>query len=63
MNAEKRLGMIREALKTHQADIHLLPLHRQVIPWAARSNVDLPHRADNQVWPIWAKVKDNAKAP
>jgi peptide/nickel transport system substrate-binding protein len=63
MNAEKRLAMIREALKIHQADIHLLPLHRQVIPWAARSNVDLPHRADNQVWPIWAKVKDNAKAP
>src|SRR5688572_2346974 len=57
MNADKRLGLIREALKTHQADIHLLPLHRQVIPWAARSNVELPHRADNQVWPIWAKVK------
>jgi peptide/nickel transport system substrate-binding protein len=34
-----------------------LPLHRQVIPWAARSNVDIPHRADNQVWPVWAKMK------
>ena len=57
MNAEKRLALIRSALTTHNANIHLLPLHRQVIPWAARSNVELPHRADNQVWPIWAKVK------
>jgi peptide/nickel transport system substrate-binding protein len=57
MNAEKRLALIRRALAIHNGEIHTLPLHRQVIPWAARSNVDLPHRADNQVWPIWAKVK------
>jgi hypothetical protein len=28
-----------------------------VIPWASRANVDVPHRADNQVWPIWVKVR------
>jgi peptide/nickel transport system substrate-binding protein len=57
MNADKRLALIRRALQIHNADLHTLPLHRQVIPWAARSNVDIPHRADNWVVPIWAKVK------
>ncbi len=42
MNTEKRLALIRRALAVHNAEIHTLPLHRQVIPWAARSNVDLP---------------------
>ncbi|GIK87873.1 MAG: ABC transporter substrate-binding protein [Betaproteobacteria bacterium] len=57
MNAEKRLALIRRALEIHNAEIHHIPLHRQVIPWASRSNVDVPHRADNQVWPVWIKVK------
>jgi peptide/nickel transport system substrate-binding protein len=57
MNAEKRLALIRRALEVHNAEIHTLPLHRQVIPWAARANVDVPHRADNQVWPVWVKMK------
>ena len=33
-----------------------MPLHRQVIPWAARANVDVPHRADNWVVPYWVSV-------
>ncbi len=57
MNAEKRLALIRRALEIHNAEIHHLPLHRQVIPWASRANFDVPHRADNQVWPIWVKVR------
>ena len=31
----------------------MIPLHRQVIPWAARSNVDVVHRADNWVEREW----------
>ena len=57
MNADKRLGLIREALKVHQADIHLLPLHRQVIPWASRSNVTVVHLANNNVMPFWTTLK------
>jgi len=57
MNAEKRLALIRRALEIQRSEIYHLPLHRQVIPWAARSNVEIPHRADNQVWPVWAKMK------
>ena len=57
MSPEKRLALIRRALEIQRSEIYHLPLHRQVIPWASRSNVDIPHRADNQVWPVWAKVK------
>jgi peptide/nickel transport system substrate-binding protein len=31
--------------------VHHIPLHRQVIPWAMRSNVTAVHRADN--WLEW----------
>jgi peptide/nickel transport system substrate-binding protein len=57
MNPESRLGEIREALAAHNAEINHLPLHRQVIPWAARSNISAVHRADNQVMPYWVKIE------
>ena len=57
MNPDKRIALIRRALEIQRSEMYHLPLHRQVIPWAARSTVDIPHRADNQVWPIWAKMK------
>jgi len=56
-NAEKRLALIRRALELNKDAFHILPLHRQVIPWAARANVDTPHRADNSVFAYWTKVK------
>jgi peptide/nickel transport system substrate-binding protein len=57
MNADQRLGLVQEALLAHNAEINHLPLHRQVIPWASRSNVTVPHRADNWVTPFWTTVK------
>jgi peptide/nickel transport system substrate-binding protein len=57
MNPESRLAEIREALAAHNAEINHLPLHRQVIPWAARSNVTAVHRADNQVMPYCVKIE------
>ena len=57
MNQQERLGQIREALLAQSAQVNLIPLHRQVIPWASRSNVSVPHRADNFVTPYWATLK------
>jgi peptide/nickel transport system substrate-binding protein len=57
MNQQERLGQIREALLAQNAQVNLIPLHRQVIPWASRSNVSVPHRADNFVTPYWATLK------
>jgi peptide/nickel transport system substrate-binding protein len=37
--------------------VHHIPLHRQFIPWAARSNVTVVHRADNWLEVAWVTVK------
>ena len=55
----KREALIKAAMKEHNDQVHHIPLHRQFIPWAMRSNVDAPHRADN--WLEWAWVKIDAK--
>jgi peptide/nickel transport system substrate-binding protein len=57
MNEKERLSQIREALLAQNAEVNLIPLHRQVIPWAGRSNVTVPHLANNNVMPYWATVK------
>ncbi|HVO89874.1 MAG TPA: ABC transporter substrate-binding protein [Casimicrobiaceae bacterium] len=57
MNPDARLRMIQEALMAHNTEINHLPLHRQVIPWATRSNVTAIHRADNFVIPYWIKMQ------
>jgi peptide/nickel transport system substrate-binding protein len=50
----KREQLIKAALKEHNEQVHHIPLHRQVIPWASRSNVNVFHRADN--WLEWSWV-------
>ena len=57
MNAAERLDLIHQAFLAHNAEINHLPLHRQVIPWASRSNVSVQHRPDNGVIPMWATLK------
>jgi peptide/nickel transport system substrate-binding protein len=54
---KKREEIVKAALREYQAQTHLIPLHRQVIPWAARQNVNLVHRADNWLEVPWATVK------
>ena len=55
-NPEKRKAIVTEALLAHKNEFNNLPLHRQVIPWATRSNVKVVHRADNWVEASWANV-------
>jgi peptide/nickel transport system substrate-binding protein len=47
----KRKELILAALTEWKEQVHTIPLYRQVIPWAARSNVSVVHRADNYL--IW----------
>jgi peptide/nickel transport system substrate-binding protein len=54
---KKREALIKAALKEYTSQVHLIPLHRQVIPWAARANVDVVHRADNWLEWRWVTVK------
>jgi peptide/nickel transport system substrate-binding protein len=55
-NPEKRKKLIAQALAEHNAQIHHVPLHRQVIPWAMRDNVRVVHRADNWMETQWVYV-------
>jgi len=51
----KREALIKAVIKEHNEQVHHIPLHRQFIPWATRTNVEVVHRADN--WLEWAWVK------
>ena len=53
---KKREQLIRAALTEWKEQVHTIPLHRQVIPWAVRSNVSLVHRADNYVVMQWVTI-------
>jgi len=55
MNAEKRKTIVWDAIKEHNAQLHHVPLHRQMIPWAMRSNINVVHRADNVL--NWESVR------
>ena len=43
----KREQLIKAVLREHAEQVHHIPLHRQVIPWAMRSNLTAVHRAGN----------------
>lgn len=53
----KREQLIRSIFREHNEQVHHIPLHRQVIPWAMRTNVDAVHRADNWLEWRWITVK------
>ena len=52
----KREQLIKAAMREHNEQVHHIPLHRQVIPWAMRSNVTAVHRADNWLEWRWVQV-------
>ena len=53
---EARQAAIREALRLYREDVPHIPLHHQMIPWAMRSNLSIPHMANNQPYWRWAKM-------
>lgn len=55
-DAKKREGLIKAAMREYKEQVHVIPLHRQVIPWAARSNVNVVHRPDNWLEVQWVTV-------
>jgi len=55
-DVEKRKALIKKAFKRQAEQVHYIPLHRQFIPWAARSNVTVVHRPDNWLELRWVTV-------
>lgn len=56
-DAARREQLIKAAFREHAEQIHHIPLHRQVIPWAMRTGVDAVHRADNWLEWRWISVR------
>jgi peptide/nickel transport system substrate-binding protein len=54
---DKRKALIKQVFLAHNEQVHHLPLHRQFIPWAARQNTTVVHRADNWLETKWVTVK------
>ena len=54
---DKRKAMIKLAFKREEEQVHYIPLHRQFIPWASRSNIEVVHRPDNWLEWQWVVVK------
>ena len=55
-DAKKREELIKAALREWREQVHTIPLHRQMIPWAARTNVSVVHRADNWLEVPWVVI-------
>jgi peptide/nickel transport system substrate-binding protein len=56
-DATKRRAIVKQLLTEMNEQVHYLPLHRQVIPWASRANVEVVHRPDNWLEYQWINVK------
>jgi peptide/nickel transport system substrate-binding protein len=54
---KKRERLVKAALKEQKDQVLHLPLHRQVVPWGARQNVDVVHRADNWLEFAWIRIQ------
>ncbi len=53
---KKREALVKGALTEFKENVIVIPLHRQVIPWAARNNINVVHRADNWFEVQWVNV-------
>jgi peptide/nickel transport system substrate-binding protein len=51
-----RVTAIEQALRIYREDAPHIPLHHQMIPWAMRQNITIPHMANNQPYFRWARV-------
>jgi peptide/nickel transport system substrate-binding protein len=47
-----RMAAIREALRIYREDVPHIPLHHQMIPWAMRSNIQIPHGEQPALFPL-----------
>ncbi len=55
-NPHKREALVKAALQGFRDQVNIIPLHRQVIPWAMRKDVTLPHSPNNWASMDWVTV-------
>ncbi|WP_077032595.1 ABC transporter substrate-binding protein [Pelomonas sp. KK5] len=52
----KRAELVKAALAEYRQQVNVIPLHRQMIPWAVRRGVSVVHRADNWLETSWVVI-------
>src|SRR5258708_6456064 len=52
MDRAKRQALVNEAFRIERENIHHIPLHRRMAPWASRANVEVAYRPDS-----WLEVR------
>ncbi|MEO8383883.1 MAG: ABC transporter substrate-binding protein [Betaproteobacteria bacterium] len=52
----KRLPLLVAAAMRVRDQVYLIPLHRQIIPWAARAGTKVVHRSDNVLRAEWVML-------
>jgi len=52
-----RKELMVKAMQLHHEQVLHLPLHLQVIPWAARKGVDVVHQPNNRLQVFWVTMK------
>ena len=53
---KKREALIKQALQSFREQVNIIPLHRQVIPWAMKREVSIPHSPNNWANMDWVTV-------
>ena len=56
MDMAKRQEAVNKSVQILQDEVLVIPLHRQVIPWASRAGVQVVHRANNVLQPFTVKM-------
>lgn len=57
IDPKKRETLVKSALQAYRDQVNIIPLHRQVIPWAMRKEVSMPHSANNWASMDWVTVR------
>ncbi|MEO6281131.1 ABC transporter substrate-binding protein [Roseateles sp.] len=52
----KREALVKAALQAYREQVNLIPLHRQVIPWAMKAGITVPHSPANWLSVDWVQV-------
>ncbi len=53
---KKREQLVKDALQSFREQVNLIPLHRQVIPWAMRANITVVHSPGNWLNADWMTI-------
>jgi peptide/nickel transport system substrate-binding protein len=57
IDPKKREATVKAALQAYRDQVNIIPLHRQVIPWAMRKEVSMPHSANNWASMDWVTIR------